>query len=123
MSDTLPAVEAASLVPSKAGPKPKSDRPPSLYDNDVLVHIVLSSAPNWVLIDRGSTGEHSASKRHVALTRRGFDVSIRHDPERGVRNTWARWPHPAPTLDSLRVPVIDGDTDVEFFGQESLVVH
>lgn len=89
---------------------------PNLPEMDRLVHGVIAAKGQWVLIDRHEVvrGEREgSSSRYIALKRRGFHVVVRHVD--GVRNFWARWPHPEPTLPD--VTRFEFDDEFTAYGQ------
>ena len=105
-----PLITAAGLVPPLNGKMPRT-APDHLSDIDkIVVLTILQSLTEdpWVLVDRNPFEKQGqSSKIYIALRRRGFDVVVRHVD--GIKNYWAKWPHPLPAMPLL--PVYKGDQD------------
>lgn len=89
-------IKATRLVPPLNGKVP-TYAPDKLSDIDRIVIHTVNAGGEWVLVDRNIFEKQGQSSSvYIALRRRGFEVVVRHVD--GIKNYWARWPHPMPTM-------------------------
>ena len=98
-------ITAKELVPALNGKMPGWSRD-GLSDLDRIVICTIAAGGDWVLVDRNRFSKQGQSSSvYIALRRRGFLGAVRHVD--GVKNYWARWPHPFPTMPEM--PEFKGD--------------
>lgn len=92
-------ITANKLVPPLNGKVP-TVKPDLLADLDRIAVRTIMAEGMWVLVDRNLFEKRGqSSKVYIALRRRGFEVVVRHVD--GIKNYWARWPHPVPSMPEL----------------------